>query len=292
MDTVSRLSRHAAAIGSDIRFIGIPKTIDNDLILTDHTPGFGSAARFVASTVREICLDAAVYDIPAVTIVEVMGRNAGWLTAASALARKFPGDNPSLICFPELDFDQEDFVEKVQGCLARRPAVVVCVSEGLKDANGTLLCEYETESHTDSFGHKKLSGCGKFLEELISHRLGVKTRAVELNVTQRCSGNLQSETDRLEAIQAGTFGVEQALLGKTGVMVTFHRTAGAPYTLTLGTEDVNLICNEEKCIPREWISADGCDITEALAAYIRPLIQGNAVPPMKDGLPDFLYLKD
>lgn len=292
MDTVSRLSRHAAAIGSDIRFIGIPKTIDNDLILTDHTPGFGSAARFVASTVREICLDAAVYDIPAVTIVEIMGRNAGWLTAASALARKFPGDNPSLICFPELDFDQEDFVEKVQGCLARRPAVVVCVSEGLKDANGTLLCEYETKSHTDSFGHKKLSGCGKFLEELISHRLGVKTRAVELNVTQRCSGNLQSETDRLEAIQAGTFGVEQALLGKTGVMVTFHRTAGAPYTLTLGTEDVNLICNEEKCIPREWISADGCDITEALAAYIRPLIQGNAVPPMKDGLPDFLYLKD
>ena len=292
MDTVSRLSRHAAAIGSDIRFIGIPKTIDNDLILTDHTPGFGSAARFVASTVREICLDAAVYDIPAVTIVEIMGRNAGWLTAASALARKFPVDNPSLICFPELDFDQEDFVEKVQGCLARRPAVVVCVSEGLKDANGTLLCEYETESHTDSFGHKKLSGCGKFLEELISHRLGVKTRAVELNVTQRCSGNLQSETDRLEAIQAGTFGVEQALLGKTSVMVTFHRTAGAPYTLTLGTEDVNLICNEEKCIPREWISTDGCDITEALAAYIRPLIQGNAVPPMKDGLPDFLYLKD
>lgn len=130
MDTVSRLSRHAAAIGSDIRFIGIPKTIDNDLILTDHTPGFGSAARFVASTVREICLDAAVYDIPAVTIVEIMGRNAGWLTAASALARKFPGDNPSLICFPELDFDQEDFVKMVQGCLARRPAVVVCVSEG------------------------------------------------------------------------------------------------------------------------------------------------------------------
>jgi len=195
MDTVSKLSRYAKQIHSDIRFIGIPKTIDNDLIMTDHTPGFGSAAKFVASMVRQMVLDSEVYHTKSVTIVEIMGRSAGWLTAASVLARKYEGDNPVLIYLPEADFDLEDMLIRVKTLLESKQNLIICVSEGIHDQSGKLICEYEQEIATDVFGHKNLTGCGKILENTIKQRLGVKVRSVELNITQRSNAIEASLTD-------------------------------------------------------------------------------------------------
>ena len=224
MDTVSKLSRYAEKISSDIRVIGIPKTIDNDLVETDHTPGFGSAAKYVASTVREIAIDASVYDNKkSVTIVEIMGRHAGWLTAASALARKFEHDNPVLIYLPETDFDQDAFIEKVRTSLETTPNLVVCISEGIHDNTSTFICEYSNDVGTDTFGHKMLTGSGKYLENLVKERLGVKVRSVELNVCQRCSSSMLSKTDQKEAIASGAYGVKAALNGASGKMVAFER---------------------------------------------------------------------
>ena len=294
MDTVSKLSRYAAKVGSSIRVIGEPKTIDNDLIHTDHTPGFGSAARYVASTVREITLDANVYEKKSVTIVEIMGRHAGWLTAASALARKYVNDNPLLIYLPETAFDQEAFLHAVEKSFEKNCNVVVCVSEGIHDASGTFICEYDSSVGTDTFGHKMLAGCGKYLENLVRSRLGVKARSVELNVCQRCSVSMMSAIDQKEAISAGTFGVQAALNGETGKMVSFIRlkTADGSYSMECSLEDVNEICNEEKTVPQEWICKDGSDVTEDFINYARPLIQGAVVIPYgEDGLPDFVYRK-
>ena len=295
MDTVSKLSRYAAKIQSPIRVIGVPKTIDNDLVETDHTPGFGSAAKFVATTVREIAIDASVYDNKnSVTIVEIMGRHAGWLTAASALARKFEGDNPVLIYLPEVAFNQEEFLEKVKKALETTPNLVVCVSEGINDGNGTFICEYDSSVGTDTFGHKMLAGCGKYLENLVRSRLGVKARSVELNVSQRCSASLISATDQKEAITAGKFGVQAALNGETGKMVSFIRQTDSEgnYQMVCGLEDVNAICNEEKTVPLTWITSDGHDVTEDFIRYARPLIQGNIEVPLgEDGLPKFVYRK-
>ena len=292
IDTVSKLSRYAEKINSPIRVIGEPKTIDNDLVLTDHTPGFGSAARYVASTVREIVTDANVYETKSVTIVEIMGRHAGWLTAAGALARKYTGDNPLLIYLPETAFDQEAFLSKVQECFEKNPNVIVCVSEGIHDEKGTFICEYDNSVGTDSFGHKMLAGCGKYLENLVRSRLGVKARSVELNVSQRCSSAMMSAADQQEAVAAGQFGVRCALKGETGKMVSYVRDSNVPYRMRLGLEDVNLICNKEKTVPLEWISEDGSDITQDFITYALPLIQGTVEVPLgTDGLPDFVYRK-
>ena len=292
MDTVSKLSRYAEKINSPIRVIGEPKTIDNDLVLTDHTPGFGSAARYVASTVREIVTDANVYETKSVTIVEIMGRHAGWLTAAGALARKYTGDNPLLIYLPETAFDQEAFLSKVQECFEKNPNVIVCVSEGIHDEKGTFICEYDNSVGTDSFGHKMLAGCGKYLENLVRSRLGVKARSVELNVSQRCSSAMMSAADQQEAVAAGQFGVRCVLKGETGKMVSYVRDSNVPYRMRLGLEDVNLICNKEKTVPLEWISEDGSDITQDFITYALPLIQGTVEVPLgTDGLPDFVYRK-
>ena len=202
MDTVSKLSRYAAISGSEICFIGIPKTIDNDLVLTDHTPGFGSAAKYVASTVREIAIDASVYDNKkSVTIVEIMGRHAGWLTAASVLARKFENDNPVLIYLPESAFNTDTFIEDVKKALEHTSNLVVCVSEGINDGNGTFICELASDVGVDTFGHKMLTGSGKYLENLVKEKLGVKVRSIELNVNQRCSSSMISATDQEEAIR-------------------------------------------------------------------------------------------
>lgn len=292
MDTVSKLSRYAAKTGSNIRVIGEPKTIDNDLVLTDHTPGFGSAARYVASTVREITVDANVYETKSVTIIEIMGRHAGWLTAAGALARKHANDNPLLIYLPETAFDQEAFLAKIEAAFEKNPNVVVCVSEGIHDKDGTFICEYDNSVGTDSFGHKMLAGCGKYLENLVRNRLNVKARSVELNVSQRCSASMMSATDQKEAVLAGAFGVKAALKGETGKMVSYVRTSNLPYRMTLGLEDVNEICNKEKTVPLEWISQDGSDVTEDFFAYALPLIQGAVEIPLgSDGLPDFISRK-
>ena len=297
MDTVSKLSRYAASINSDIRFMGLPKTIDNDLVLTDHTPGFGSAAKYVASTVREIAIDASVYDNKhSVTIVEIMGRHTGWLTAASALARKFKNDNPVLIYLPEVAFDQDAFIEKIKSSLETTSNLVVCISEGIHTADGTFICELGSEVGVDTFGHKMLTGSGKYLENLVKERLGVKVRSVELNVSQRCSSAMLSKTDQKEAIASGSFGVTAAIKGETGKMVAFKRqsplTLDADYVLNYATEDVNEICNKEKTVPLEWISADGSDVTEAFLAYARPLVRGNVlIPTDEDDLPKFAYRK-
>lgn len=292
MDTVSKLSRYAEKISSNIRVIGIPKTIDNDLVETDHTPGFGSAAKYVASTVREIAVDASVYDNKkSVTIVEIMGRHAGWLTAASALARKFEHDNPVLIYLPETDFDQDAFIEKVRTSLETTPNLVVCISEGIHDNTGTFICEYSNDVGTDTFGHKMLTGSGKYLENLVKERLGVKVRSVELNVCQRCSSSMLSKTDQKEAIASGAYGVKAALNGASGKMVAFERLDGDDYQIDYVLKDVNVICNQEKCVPVTWITADGSDVTEDFIWYARPLIQGEVTVPTEDGVPKFAYRK-
>ena len=292
MDTVSKLSRYAEKISSDIRVIGIPKTIDNDLVETDHTPGFGSAAKYIASTVREIAIDASVYDNKkSVTIVEIMGRHAGWLTAASALARKFEHDNPVLIYLPETDFDQDAFIEKVRTSLETTPNLVVCISEGIHDNTGTFICEYSNDVGTDTFGHKMLTGSGKYLENLVKERLGVKVRSVELNVCQRCSSSMLSKTDQKEAIASGAYGVKAALNGASGKMVAFERLDGDDYQIDYVLKDVNVICNQEKCVPVTWITADGSDVTEDFIRYARPLIQGEVTVPTEDGVPKFAYRK-
>ena len=292
MDTVSKLSRYAQTIGSDIRFIGVPKTIDNDLVETDHTPGYGSAAKYVATVVREISADATVYDNKqSVTIVEIMGRHAGWLTAASILARKFEGDNPVLIYVPEVAFDQEAFIAKVTESLKHTPNLVVCISEGIHDEDGTFICEYSSEVGPDTFGHKMLTGSGKYLENLVKERLGVKVRSIELNVCQRCSCAHLSRVDLYESENAGIFAVLSALAGETGKMINFIRNKSVPYELSYGTADVNIICNQEKTVPLEWIIADGSDISNEFIDYVRPLTQGYVELPTKNGIPLFAYRK-
>lgn len=291
MDTADKLSRWAANNHKDISFIGVPKTIDNDLPVTDHTPGYGSAARYVASTVREIVLDASVYQQPAVTIVELMGRHAGWVTAASSLARKFEGDNPLLIYMPEAPFEMESFFTDLENALSKSTAVVVCVSEGIRDASGKFICEYSTEAQLDTFGHKMLTGCGKLLESYVRNRFGVKVRSVELNVNQRCSSLLASLTDINEADMAGRTAVKCALEGVTGKMITFNRTDNNEYSLEYGLVDVCDVCNKEKPFPAEWITGNNNDISPEFAKYALPLIKGVPEHVFEDGIPKYLYRK-
>lgn len=289
MDTVSKLSRYGARIGSTIRFIGVPKTIDNDLVETDHTPGYGSAAKYVAGTVREIVLDSSVYFQKSVTIVELMGRHAGWVTAASVLARKYEGDNPVLIYLPESDFDLEDFARDLEEAFQKTHYILVCVSEGIHDASGKFICEYGDEAQLDNFGHKMLTGCGKILENFVRSRFGVKVRSVELNVNQRCSGAFLSAADLEESALAGRKGVEAALAGENGVMVAFRRVGDTPYRMECTTVDVNRACNQEKPFPLEWIAGRGNDISPAFVDYARPLITGEVNRPVEDGVAVYLY---
>jgi 6-phosphofructokinase 1 len=291
MDTASKLSQYAAQINSPIRFIGIPKTIDNDLVMTDHTPGYGSAAKYVAATVREIVLDASVYQQPSVTIVELMGRHAGWLTAASVLARKENGDNPLLIYLPEADFDFKEFSKDLKAALEKKTNVVVCVSEGISDKDGRFICEYNTDAVLDTFGHKMLTGCGKVLENFVRNQFKVKVRSVELNVNQRCSGMIASQTDIIEAAEVGRRGVTAALAGSTGKMIAMNRLADDPYILTYTEEDVTNICNKEKPFPTDWITGNSNDIGAPFIAYATPLIQGEPLRTMENGVPKYLYRK-
>lgn len=285
MDTVDKLSFYANEINADIKFIGVPKTIDNDLMGTDHTPGFGSAAKFVANTVRNITMDAEVYDKDSVTIVEVMGRHAGWLTAASVVARNSKLNNPLLIYLPEADFSMEKFFEDVKSALKINKNVVVCVSEGIKDKDGKFICEYEGTAGVDTFGHKNLTGCGKFLENQIKDKLGVKVRSVELNVTQRCASNLLSKTDLEEAFNVGAEGVKASILGETAKMICMVRDS--EYSISYNPVDVSIISNQEKIFPSEWI-IDGKDISKEFLGYVLPLINGEVEVPMENGMAKYL----
>lgn len=287
MDTVDKLSRYAHEIESDIKFIGVPKTIDNDLVITDHCPGYGSAAKFVAGTVRDIVWDAGVYDRPVVTIVEIMGRHAGWLTAASVLARTEHEFNPFLIYLPEIDFDLSIFLRDVKDALTKSKSVVVCISEGIKDSAGKLICEYEDESTMDQFGHKMLAGAGKVLEHFIKSSIGCKCRSIELNLPQRCFAQMASTTDIEEAEMAGRTGVKHAINGQSGSMVALVRAKEPPYQISFEMVPVTDVCNLEKKFPTDWIKR-GNDIGDRFVDYVMPLIQGEHQVEFEDGLPKLL----
>ena len=285
MDTVVKLSAYLASIGSDIRVIGVPKTIDNDLPITDHTPGFGSAAKYVAATAQEIIRDSSVYSIPSVTIIEVMGRHSGWLTASTCILRANGEEAPHLIYLPEVDFSTERFIEDVRREMAKHKAVLVAVSEGVSLAADAEGVEAFQSGATDVFGHKYLSGIGKYLERLVAEKIGCKVRSIELNVMQRCSSHICSKTDIDEAEMIGQEGLRAALEGNTGKMMYFHRVSELPYAVTIEMTDARNTANIEKKFPKEWISAEHNQVTDAAIPYFLPLVQGEVNICMKNGLP-------
>lgn len=286
MDTVLKLSNYAKKIGSDIRIIGIPKTIDNDLMETDHTPGFGSAAKYIASSILEIAHDTFIYAVKSVTIVEIMGRDAGWLTAASALARNEYSTAPHLIYLPEVAFDKDAFLRDVKKLLETTNNVIVAISEGIHDAGGNYISA--SESSTDTFGHSQLSGAGKCLEYMIKENIHVKVRSIEVNVLQRCASHLSSKTDLDESFLLGEKAVACAEEGLTASMVTLKRTSNTPYQVSYGHARIESIANEAKSVPTEWISEAGNDIKKPLLDYLRPLIQGEVPVTYKNGLPVYM----
>ena len=291
MDTIKKLSDYAELIGSDIRFMGVPKTIDNDLACTDHTPGFGSAAKYIASVTKEVISDSLVYDLSAVTIIEIMGRNAGWLTAAAALAKGEDCEGVDLIYLPEVPFDMDGFTEKVRQLVTERKSIVIAVSEGIRLADGQFVCELASHSDAvDAFGHKMMQGAAKYLADKINAELGIKTRAIELNTLQRCASHMTSRVDITEAFQVGGAAVKAAFEGKTGMVATLKRLSEDPYVCITGLSDVHEIANIEKKVPVEWITENGTNVSEKLIHYIRPLIQAELSPVMVDGLPRHLRL--
>lgn len=286
MDTVDKLSKYANKIGSDVKIVGIPKTIDNDLCHTDHTPGFGSAAKYVASTMLEIAHDTYIYQIPSVVIVEIMGRDAGWLTAASCLARNDYSPAPHLIYLPEVDFDEDQFIEDIKNVLKTSRCVIVAVSEGIHDKDGNYISA--TSAVADKFGHAQLSGTGKALESLVKDRMDIKVRSIELNVLQRCAAHISSRTDINESFALGQAAVKYAAEGMTAVMSTIQRVSNDPYQWIIEPENVSLIANQAKTIPLEWITPEKNDVTPEMEAYLRPLIIGEVSLQYKDGLPMYL----
>ncbi|MFR8738022.1 MAG: 6-phosphofructokinase [Eubacterium sp.] len=286
MDTVDKLSTYAKAIDRDIKIIGIPKTIDNDLCITDHTPGYGSAAKYVASTLLEIGHDTSIYPINSVTIVEIMGRDAGWLTGASVLARNKYNFAPHLIYLPEVAFDEKQFIKDVRTAMDRYNNVVIAVSEGIKNAKGQYISA--TSAVEDTFGHSQLSGTGKCLEYIIKQNIQVKVRSVEINILQRCAAHMSSITDIGEAFRLGRHAVEVALQGKTAVMVTTIRKSNSPYSVDMGDTDVKNVAGLVKHVPREWINDVGNDVTQEFIDYVYPLILGEPVVKYQRGIPDYL----
>lgn len=286
MDTVDKLSKYAKKIGSDVKIVGIPKTIDNDLCHTDHTPGFGSAAKYVASTMLEIAHDTYIYHIPSVVIVEIMGRDAGWLTAASCLARNDYSPAPHLIYLPEVDFDEDQFIDDIKNVLKTSRCVIVAVSEGIHDKDGNYISA--TSAVADKFGHAQLSGTGKALESLVKDRMDIKVRSIELNVLQRCAAHISSRTDINESFALGQAAVKYAADGMTAVMSTIKRMSNDPYQWIIEPENVALIANQAKTIPLEWITPEKNDVTPEMEAYLRPLIIGEVSLQYKDGLPMYL----
>ena len=288
MDTIKKLSDYAKLINSDIKFMGVPKTIDNDLAVTDHTPGYGSAAKFIAATMKEIIRDGLVYDYPTVTIVEIMGRNAGWLTAAAALAKSDDCEGVDMLFLPEKPFDIDSFMSSIKELSSKGKSIVVAVSEGIKVPDGRYVFELaEHVEVVDSFGHKQMSGTAKFLSNKIAAELGIKSRAIELSTLQRCASHITSRTDITEAYNVGGAAVKAAFEGESGKVVVLKRVSDDPYMCITETHDVHDIANVEKKVPLEWIT-DNNNVTSDLLHYIRPLIQAELSPIMVDGLPRHL----
>ncbi len=290
MDTVAKLSQFAEKKAWEMRVIGVPKTIDNDLMGTDHTPGFGSAAKYIAVTVQEILRDTAVYTKPAVTVVEIMGRDAGWLTAASALGRISHMSEPDYVYLPERAFSTEAFLRDVRAALSVHPNVVVAVSEGIRFADGSYVGEGAQSGAADVFGHRYLAGTGKALEMVVKNEIGCKVRSVELNLPQRCAAHLASLQDLTESVAVGKEAVHAAAQGITREMMTILRTSDHPYAFSVGHAKIDGIANRIRYVDSEFINEQGNGVTDACLTYLAPLIRGEAYPQYRDGLPIHLCI--
>ena len=293
MDTIKKLSDYAILTGQTQKFLGVPKTIDNDLALTDHTPGFGSAAKYIGASTKEVIRDALglTYKKNMITIMEIMGRNAGWLTGATALAKSEDCDGPDLIYLPEVPFDIERFLVKVKELLKKKSSIVIAVSEGIKLEDGRYVCELgSVGDYVDAFGHKQLQGTATYLANFLAAECGCKTRAVELSTLQRSASHMASRVDIDEAFMVGGAAVKAADEGDTGKMVVIDRVSDDPYMSATGIYDVHRIANEEKLVPRNWMNRDASYVTKDFIDYIKPLIQGDYQPIMVNGLPRHLVL--
>jgi len=293
MDTIKKLSDYAILTGAKQKFIGCPKTIDNDLALTDHTPGYGSAAKYIGTSTKEVIRDSLgfSYKKKNVTVIEIMGRNAGWLTGAAALSKGEDCDGPDLIYLPEVSFDLDRFIDKVAATLEKQDVVVVAVSEGIRTKDGKYVCELSAGSETkDVFGHIQMTGTAAYLANLIHEKLGCKSRGVEFSTMQRSASHLASRVDIEEAFMVGGAAVKAADEGDTGVMVVIDRVSDDPYQSTTGVYDVHRIANGEKLVPRNWINSDGDYVTDEFIDYVRPLIQGDYPSMMVYGIPRHLVM--
>ena len=292
MDTIGKLADYGQRMGSDIRFMGVPKTIDNDLMVTDHTPGYGSAAKYIGVVMKEVIRDATVYGTKYVTIVEIMGRNAGWLTAAAALAKGDDCEGVDMICLPEVPFHVDRFVEKVRAMQEKKPSIVIAVSEGVKLEDGRYVCELADDVHAvDAFGHKALTGTARFLANTVARALDTKTRCIELSTLQRCAGHLTSRTDITEAYQVGGAAAKAAFEGVTGQMVALKRISNNPYQCTTELHPISEVANLEKKVPLSWMNENHTQMTHEFLDYARPLIQAELTPLYIAGLPHHIYLK-
>lgn len=293
MDTIRKLYDYSLLTGARQKFVGCPKTIDNDLAITDHTPGFGSAAKYIATSTKEVICDALgfSYKKKNVIIEEIMGRNAGWLTGAAALSKGEDCEGPDLIYLPEIPFDIDKFVSSVKALLEKKDVVVAVVSEGIRTKDGKYICELTAGSETkDAFGHIMLTGTASYLAQVVYQEIGCKTRAVELSTLQRAAAHLASKIDVDEAFNVGGATVKAADEGSSGVMAVIERISDDPYMSTTSVYDVHRIANGEKVVPREWINKEGNYVTEEFLDYVRPLIQGNYQPMMVEGLPRHLTM--
>ena len=290
MDTCNKISKYMQKVGYECRIMGVPKTIDNDLNGTDHCPGFASAAKYIATSCAEVWQDAHVYDTGMVTIIEIMGRHAGWLAGSAALA-SLTGCGPDLVYLPETDFDMERFLADVKAVYDQNGNCLVAVSEGIHYSDGTFVSEAKT-SATDGFGHAQLGGLASHLASAVKEAFGVKVRGIELSLLQRCGAHLDSETDAEEALLAGSAAVQAAVDGFTDKMVAFRCTRGEEgYRCETVLEPLDIVANFEKKVPREWINEAGNGVNQQFIDYVLPLIQGDAKAPRVNGLPRFARLK-
>lgn len=292
MDTVLKLDRYFKEKKVDIKVIGVPKTIDNDLPITDHTPGFGSSAKYLYHTISEIIRDSQIYPVKNVVIVEIMGRDSGWLTLAAGLPRFLGGHAPHIIAIPEVSFDKNQFIDEINENFKKGKTVICVVSEGIRDKDGVYVGMDTKSGAVDSFGHTYLSGVGKYLECLVTEEIGCKVRSIELNVMQRCSSHLASKCDIDEAFIVGEKAVESALKGESGVTMIFNRVSNSPYEVSVSTTDVANIANKAKDVPNEWFDLYNEDVQKEISEYLLPLIEGD-ITQIKDktGLPIYINIK-
>jgi 6-phosphofructokinase len=292
MDTCNKVSKYMQKVGYECRVMGVPKTVDNDLWGTDHCPGYGSAAKYIATSTMEVYRDTRVYDKGTITILEIMGRNAGWLAGAAALA-SYKGTGPDLIYLPEVTFDIDDYYDRVSELFKKNNYVIVAVSEGIKDKDGKYISEYGSDlaKIKDSFGHSQMGGLAATLGNLTQQKTGAKVRPIEFSLLQRCASHIASKADVDEAYLAGQMAVRSAVEGKTDFMVAFEREKGAEYKCGIKLINLQEVANKEKKVPLDWITKDGTGVNEKFIEYALPLIQGESKPPFEEGMPRFAKLK-